>query len=532
MENNKATFPTIGELVREIFNITGLLAQKDRSNSFLSESNKKKLQTKLKRLADESSKIDGKLDELLDSLKHLLEKAFGEERIVCMVLEAVEVLLATYKGVLGDDGTYLDKTNSTRWFIKQYVLDRVLLSFYKNYLRLNVPASKLSLPDLRIWALPNTEGQKISWPLRNAWQLIYDSLSISQSSFHYPDKSLEDYRASQNLENAQHWSTTDQIPTISSLFDNLEYSLTLLDSTSNDSARRIVSASEKQRLKLILFIGRVSAYCFRELERNFGREFLIECLKHVQGQSSRLSRINLRLEKHLKTVEKSIGSMSEVDVNQLYFYEISEYWEQFAISTEHGSRLLQGYINDESFSNLTELEKSKLVIAHVGTFAGHGVLTLLGMTPSVKGMPSEFPELFYEGLKLKKSPTSLGDIDNYHNRLRKAGLDDVLSWLVNWGYANYFYTHKSFDKSYGYYEKAFNQAKYSAGRNQYLLVNQYIESCAKNGKYKEMKKAVAWAQYLGIKIRWLRGWDDPESEGNLKGLYNLMGNHNMQYAQL
>jgi len=128
--------------------------------------------------------------------------------------------------------------------------------------------------------------------------------------------------------------------------------------------------------------------------------------------------------------------MSEVDVNQLYFYEISKYWEQFAIYTEHGTRLLQGYINDESYSNLTELEKSKLVIAHVGTFAGHGVLTLLGMTPGVKGMPSEFPEQLCVGLELKKSPTSLGDIDNYHNRLRKAGLDDVLSWLVNWCYAN------------------------------------------------------------------------------------------------
>ncbi|WP_288345378.1 hypothetical protein [uncultured Pseudoalteromonas sp.] len=532
MENNKATFPTIGEYVREIFNIIGLLAQKDKSSSLLSDSEKKRLQTKLKRLADENSKIDGKLDELLYSLKLLLENALGEERIVCMVLEAIEELLITYKAVLRDDGTYLDKSNSAKWYIKRYVLDRVLLSFYKNYLRLNVPASKLSLPDLRVWALPNIEGQKINWPLRQAWQLIYDSLSISQSSFHYPDKSLEDYRASQNLENAQHWSTTDQIPSISSLFNNLEYSLTLLSSSSNDSLRRVVSASEKQRLKLILFIGRVSAYCFREVDRNFGREFLLECIKHVQGQSSRLSRINSKLERHLKTVEKSIGSMSEVDVNKLYFYEISEYWAQFAISTEHGTRLLQGYINDESFSNLTELEKSKLVIAHVGTFVGHGVLTLLGMTPSVKGMPSEFPELFYEGLKLKKSPTSLDDIDNYHNRLWKAGLDDVLSWLVNWCYANYFYTQKSFNKSYGYYEKAFNQAKYSAGRNQYLLVNQYIESCAKNGKYKEMKKAVAWAQYLGIKIRWLRGCDDPESEASLKGLFELMGNQNMQYAQL
>jgi len=95
MENNTATFPTLGEFVREIFNITGLLAGKDKSSSILSDSEKKKLQTKLKRLADESSKIDGKLDELLDSLKLLLEKALGEERIVCMVLEAVEDLLAT-----------------------------------------------------------------------------------------------------------------------------------------------------------------------------------------------------------------------------------------------------------------------------------------------------------------------------------------------------------------------------------------------------------------------------------------------------
>lgn len=532
MENNKATFPTIGEYVREIFNITGLLAQKDKSSSILSDSEKKKLQTKLKRLADENSKIDGKLDELMNSLKLLLERAIGEDRIVCIALEAIEELLITYKAVLGDDGTFLDKRNSTKWFIKQYVLDRVLLSFYKNYLRLNVPASKLSLPDLRIWALPNIEGQKINWPLRKAWQLIYDSLSISQSSFHYPDKSSGDYRANQNLENAQHWSTTDQIPSISSLFNNLEYSLTLLSSSSNYSPRRVVSESEKQRLKLILFIGRVSSYCFRELERNFGREFLLECIKHVKGQSGRLSRINLRLEKQLKSVEKSIGSMSEVEVNQLCFDEISEYWAQFVISRKHGSMLLQDYITHDSFIDLTSLEKAKLVIAHVGAYLGHSILTSIDMTQSKKGMPYKFPEFLCEGLQLKKSPTSLTEIDNYCNRLKLAKLDGVLNWLANWCYANYFYSQNSFKESYIYYEVAFKGAKYCAGRNQYLLVNQYIESCAKNGKFKEMKKAVAWANYLGLEIRWLRGWDNPESESSLKDLYKFMGNYSLKYNKL
>lgn len=47
-----------------------------------------------------------------------------------------------------------------------------------------------------------------------------------------------------------------------------------------------------------------------------------------------------------------------------------------------------------------------------------------------------------------------------------------------------------------------------------------------------MKKAVAWANYLGIKIRWLRGFDEPESEETLKGLFKLMGQDNFRYAQL
>ncbi|MBE3672734.1 hypothetical protein [Pseudoalteromonas distincta] len=532
MENNKATFPTIGELVREIFNITGLLAQKDRSNSFLSESNKKKLQTKLKRLADESSKIDGKLEELIDSLRLLLESALGEERVICMVLEAVEELLVTYKSVLADDGTYLNKRNSLKWFIQQYLLDRILLSFYKNYLRINVPASKLNLPNLKVWALPDIEGQNINWPLRKAWQLIYESLSISQSSFHYPDKSVDDYRANQNLENAQHWSTTDQIPSISSLFNNLEYSLSLLECPSNGSLRRLLSKSEKQRLKIILFIGRVSSYCFRELESNFGREFLISCIDHVKGQSGRLYRINSKLDKSIKGLKKSIGFTSEVDINRRYFYEVSRYWEHYALAIGHGTEVLQSYIAHESFQELNKIEKAKLVLAHVGSFTGHQVLTQLALTPAIKEIPSKFIELLNEGMLLKNNYDSLDNIDNYHNKLKQAELDNVLGWLCNWCYANYYYHHKSFEKSYMYYEQAFNQAKYSAGRNQYLLVNQYIESCAKNGKFKEMKKAVAWAQYLGIKVRWLRGWDDPESEGNLKSLYNLMGNHNMQYAQL
>ena len=129
MESTDISFPTIGEIVREIFNCSGLLPQKeDKNNSILSSSDKKNLQMQLKRLAHESSKIDGKLEELLVTLKSLLMKAVPDERAACMILEFVDEILAIYKAVLKDDGTFLNKKNTTQWFIKVYLLDRLVIS--------------------------------------------------------------------------------------------------------------------------------------------------------------------------------------------------------------------------------------------------------------------------------------------------------------------------------------------------------------------------------------------------------------------
>jgi hypothetical protein len=52
------------------------------------------------------------------------------------------------------------------------------------------------------------------------------------------------------------------------------------------------------------------------------------------------------------------------------------------------------------------------------------------------------------------------------------------------------------------------------------LVNQYIESCAKADKWRDFKKGIAWANYLGIEVRWLRGMDD-ESDETLRGIFEL-----------
>jgi hypothetical protein len=80
----------------------------------------------------------------------------------------------------------------------------------------------------------------------------------------------------------------------------------------------------------------------------------------------------------------------------------------------------------------------------------------------------------------------------------------VLCWLVPWLRGIYHYRREQFETAYPYYETAFELAKYRAGRFQYDLVNQFVELAAKNFKDNAFDKAIDWALYIGLEIRWLR----------------------------
>lgn len=532
MENIEISFPTIGEVVREIFNCSGLLPQKeDPNNSILSARDKKTLQMQLKRLADESSKIDGKLDELLITLKIILFKAIPSERVACMIMEFVEELLGNYKIVLKDDGTYLDKKKATQWFIKVYLLDRLVVSFYKNYLRFNVVDEKLNIPMLISWVLPETNSKKITWPLANSWKLIYSSLSISQSGFHNPDKNAGDYKAIQNLEKAQRWVAGKQLPSISSLYASLDYSLELLKSSKDEKTHRLVSDKQACEFKLMLFIARAATFFFKEIQNTFGDDFLLNVCRHIKGQSGRLLRINKKIEKDLDSIKANYTDLTTEEIDEINFQYVSRCWQNNAIKQEKGALLLQEYIEAEAFKDLSEREAAMVRISCVGSFQTYRILEAEKFN-TLENMPTLFPEFLVKGLELKKRITLLSQAKGYEKELKDKGLEEILGWLSDWCYANFYYRNEENENANVFYKKAFTKAKYSAGKNQYTLVNQYIESCAKSNKYRDMKKAVAWANYLEIEVRWLRGWDDRESEDSLKGLFNLMGQNNFRYAHL
>lgn len=92
--------------------------------------------------------------------------------------------------------------------------------------------------------------------------------------------------------------------------------------------------------------------------------------------------------------------------------------------------------------------------------------------------------------------------------------------MVPWLRGVYHYRKDEFAVAMPHFQAAFENAKYRAGKNQYKLVNQYVEVAAKNGDRRAFKKGIEWAQYLGIKVRWL--CDDELTEEKLDYVYYIM----------
>lgn len=532
MEDNNISFPTLGEIVRELFNCSGLLPNKgERSELLLSGNEKKLLQMQLKRLADESSRIEGKLEVLLATFYKLLIKVVPNKLFASMIMEFVKEALTTYRAVLIDDGTYLSKHKTTKWLIKTYLIDRLVISFHKNYLRFNIASEKLDVPYILTWCLPDFSNEKTTWPLSHAWKLIYDSLSISQLAFHYPDKHKEDPKAIQNLEKAQRWVAGKQLPSISSLFSNLEYSITLLNETENPKLHRNISSEQLIKFKLILFVARIATYFFKEIQCAYGSKFLRNICLHLKRQSSRLNRVNKMLELEINAINSRCSDLTKEELDHITFLHVDNYWQSYAVKQQEGAQRLQDYLEANAFDNLSSREKAMVYISCVGSFQTYSLLEMESFNVRDE-MRDEFPRLLAKGMRLKKKINSISEAELFEQELEELDFKSCLGWLSSWCYANYYYQHEDNEKAYLHYKEAFNRAKYAAGRNQYLLINQYIESCAKNNKYRDMKKAVAWAYYLGIEVRWLRGWDDPEAEATLRSLFNFMGQNSLRYAQL
>lgn len=514
-----ASFVSLGQLIKFAYDATGVLPRKRSEKTGLDDKEIRRIQKQLERLVNEEGSLMDRCGELIQSLAFELAGTIPSCKVHWAIGETMTDLLEVYNAVVRDDGTYLFPKDSLRWFCGAHAVPRLVLSIHKHALRFNVAAENLFVPADPDWYLPTISGGSIKWPLEKAMNWVYEQCRTSRTQFHSPGKVVDqdDPEGRQSLENASNWISGETFPSWPGLHWNFSRSIERL-ATAEEPYRRILSEKEKESIIYVMFFARLSTYVTKLLHHTYGTNVLEDIVNRFKQHREWLN-ADLSAFKRETTayIEKYGAPVSVIDT--IWFEASKDYWDWFAERYEDCARTLQRLI-EESEDHTIPADMVNLLCEGYGNYTVRSALDSAYYASDLMP-PDLFMDALFKGFDLKKSSTTTTvDIDNYEVEIIDQGLMPYLEWMVHWNRASLFYKKKEYGEAFVHIQKAFDMAKYSAGKNQYQIVNQHIELAAKNNSWKSFKKGVAWASYLGLSVRLLR--DDEPTDKNLRGVFDLM----------
>lgn len=507
---NPVSFPTQGEVIQFAFDALGVLPRKHDDNASFDETQKKSTQKALQRLALEEGTLDQqRLGEMIQKLSYLVAGSIPLRE--CLAFgDTLLDLFEIYRNTLKNEGTFLTKSETAKYFLLDSAAFRLPMSVAKHMQRYNVAADGLIAPADAYWYLPSKEPNGWIWPLEKVMRWVYELAGTSIHKFHISD---EADLASQekNFESAKKWLAGLHTPSWPALLKNFNNSFDALDRGLLEEDRPSLSGVQKNSIRLALFLARVSTYISKSVQAHHGDVALQEFCSRYEVVADC---VGDDTEKIRNCVEKVIArhDIPASECDGVWFDVSTDYWVQFA--DRH-------YVVTQA---LTErritFDRAAEISSSFGRFSAlpYEKPEMFALQHS---MPEGFSEAVLDGLALRKdAELSIEKIEAYATRLDDSGLRHVLPWIVEWQLASYHYRAGRYEDAYPFIQKAFDKAQYCAGGHQYLLVNQYIELAAKNEKWRDFKRGIEWATYLDIEVRWLRK-DEPTDE-NLKFVFEIM----------
>lgn len=521
-------FVSLGQLIKFAYDATGILPRKRSERSGLDDKDIKRIQKQLERLVEEEGSLMDRCGELVHNLSYELAGTIQNPKVSFALGESMMDLLDDYNYVVRNEGTYLSPKESLNWFCGAHAVPNLVLSIQKHILRCNIAAEDFIAPPDNDWYLPSVAGDSVTWPLDKAMQWVYSYCETSRTQFHCPvDVVLHgDPEMQQNLENATNWQKGPTLPSWPGLHWNFSRSLERL-TQANPPHQRCISAKEQESILYVLFLARLSTYISKQLKDAYGAEFLLEMVERFKRQRDWLA-TDLKLFKAhvIDFIERH--EMPEQQHDFIWFDYSDRYWKWFGERARHCAQDIQRLIVASSDHVVGELEVAQLC-SQYSDYTVRSLLDSLSCASHLKEDFVGFSEALFKGFDLKKTTTTTeADVAAYEAEIRQSGLFACLEWMVHWNRALVYYRRNEDKDAFRHIEYAFESAKYSAGLNQYQIVNQFIELAAKNDNWKRFKSGVFWASYLGISVRWLR--KDEPTEENLRSTFDLMKNAHFRYA--
>lgn len=504
---NSVSFPTQGEVIQFVFDALGIMPRKHEDDPSFDETRKKSTQKALQRLAEEKGVLDQRLGEMIQKLSYLVAGSIPPRESLTLG-DILCDLFDIYRDTLRSEGTFLTKSETVKWLLLDRIVPRLPISIAKHLQRYNVAVDGLIVPPDTYWYLPSKGADGWIWPLEKVMRWAYELAGTSIKKFHW----AEDFETQEkNLESAKKWLADLHVPSWPTLLMNFNQSFDALGRVQAKQGLPTLSDTQKESIRMALFVARASTYISKEILIHLGNAVLHEACSRYQIIADCVEDDKQRVNRSIQQIIVRNGIPSN-EWDELWFDISTDYWVQFA---DRQYRVMQ-CLQHKQISEVQAVE----MLRSLGRLA-----ELPFEKPEIFEVPHSIPKGFsnavLDGLALRKSPElNIGKIEAYAKSLDDQRLRLVLEWMVPWQMATYHYRAERYEAAYPFIQDAFEKAQYCAGGNQYLLVNQYIELAAKNDKWRDFKRGIEWATYLGIEIRWLRK-DEPTQE-NLQFVFEIM----------
>lgn len=497
------SFPSLGEALKFLFDISGLLAQKHgQSKKLTDEKLKKSIQTKLARLAKGEGDLDKSISELISDFSCLLLEAVQNPMVRAVSTQTLSDIQEAYQNTLKQEGTYLSQEATIRWMLDCWLPDLFIKSAQKYSLMASLDKEELSYPTDSDWWLPNF-GERTITPLEKAWHWIYEKAHTTQTRFHNPDGD-----AIQNSEVVSRWFRRNRLPTWSELQNNLDTSVGLLEDCSNEKYRRKLPSELINSFRIVLFFARMSTDVFRRIISAYGTDYAIKLTHQVRAQNRRLTKFHHQVQIDIKARLTNVVFKDESHARRSWRDEASAFWSNYSTKLMRDSQVMQQMECFRAAGPLSVTDAKKL-LTQFDSFFISMLMRQKRYTPDNAQLT--FLKLCLQGIELRKRhDLTASELENYRALVAKNGYDEELRWLVEWLLATRCSRRDEHNTAYQHYKRAFELSKHRIGKESYLLVNEFAAACAKNNKWRDFKKLVSWANHNDVPVRWHRGFDDSE----------------------
>lgn len=484
--SSQISFPTQGELLKFVFQSTGILANRHNQTD-LTQNEIERIQTQLRRLAKE----DGDFLKNFEDCQFLLREKFlailQDDYWVTAIGQGLLDLFQCYLETIHREGTFRNKKTNLAYLVELVWMPRLAMSIFKYKWYFHQHFKKFKSPNVPFWFL----GQDQQTPLALVIDWIYHVTGHTTTSFHASSKYEIEQR---DLENVRHWRQGKHLPTWHDVQQTFQRAM----------QQQQIAPDQQRLFQRYLFLARWATAILEQLQQHYGQYFnqkLIASFQHqlhlldqafVPIHQNRPPKLEHLLQQKAEgfNLEQNQEMYDQIAVD-LFFKYLEPCWQEAATLQQQSPQQFKDIFHNLAQFNLKPLHQYCIIsITHV-----------LTTTPKYQALDMEHPaiENMLQGYniitgKQKYHDKWLQQHEQYQSHI-------MFPWLKYWVAGRQALLQQQFQKAHQQLRQGFSIIKYSACR-QHCFIEDYLTACAKINKRQDFNKALSWARYMDHFGQW------------------------------